>query len=188
MNGTDSNGSSPSCTLCFVLFRIPHSEGSEIDMKSAMAGGILGTLLCLLVGAADHSGSPGAVGRFQIACTNMVCYLVDTTNGQVWQSGDRGFKSPKLQDQPVALTGESADFVGQWDSDDPSEDDLTLRIEPDGEAIATEGSRQHEGRWRVEGTRIFITIDDETVTGEIVPEGRLILWEEGNDDDRIPFL
>ena len=160
---------------------------TRIDMKSVVVGGMLAAGLCLLAGAAGSGGTPGPIGRFQIACTNTTCYLVDTVAGQVWQSGDREFKSPKLQDQGAAVTGEATDFVGQWHSDDPDEDDLGLRLEADGRALATEGSKLHEGLWRVEGARIFITIEDETVTGELDPAGRLILWEEGDADERIPF-
>jgi hypothetical protein len=30
-------------------------------------------------------------------------------------------------------------------------------------------------------------IDDDTVTGRIDADGRLVLWEQGDEDDRIPF-
>jgi len=160
---------------------------TRIDMKSVMVGGMLATGLCLLAGAAGSGGEPGPIGRFQLACTNTVCYLVDTATGQVWDHGDPRFKLPKLQDPPVAVTGEATDFVGRWNSDDPDEDDLTLRLEAGGRAFATDGTKRHEGRWRVEGTRIFITIDDDTVTGELDSADRLLLWDEDNADDRIPF-
>ena len=160
---------------------------TRIDGKSVIVGGMVAFGLFLLTGAAGSGDGPGPVGRFQIACTNAVCYLVDTSTGQVWQSGERDFKSPKLPDQRAPVTGEAADFVGRWDSDHPDEEDLTIRLEAGGRAIATEGTRRHEGSWRVEGTRIFITIDDETVTGQLDSAGRLILWEEGDPDEKIPF-
>ena len=160
---------------------------TRIDTKSVLIGGMVAVGLCLLAGAAGSSGGPGPIGRFQIACTNTMCYLVDTATGQVWDRGDRDFKSPKLQDQRTVVTGEATDFVGQWHSDHPDEDDLGLRLEADGRAVATEGDRRHEGAWRVEGTRIFITIDDETVTGEFDSTGRLVLWEEGDPEEKIPF-
>ncbi|MBN2128357.1 MAG: hypothetical protein JW741_02635 [Sedimentisphaerales bacterium] len=160
---------------------------TRIDMKSVIIGAVAAVGLCFLVGATGSGDRPGAIGRFQIACTNTLCYLVDTATGQVWQSGDREFKSAKLQDRAAAVTGEATGFVGRWDSDHPEEDDLTIRLEAGGRALATEGSRRHEGSWRVEGARLFITIDDETVTGELDPAGRLILWEEGDPDEKIPF-
>ena len=160
---------------------------TRIDRKSVLIGGMMGVGLCLWAGAVGSSDGPGPVGRFQIACTNAVCYLVDTATGRVWQSGDRDFKSPKLQDHGAAVTGEATDFVGQWHPDHSDEDDLGLRLEAGGRAVATEGDRRHEGSWRMEGTRIFITIDDDTVTGEFDSEGRLVLWEEGDPDEKIPF-
>ena len=160
---------------------------TRIDMKSVLIGGMAAVGLCLLAGAARTGNGPGQIGRCQIACTNTLCYLVDTATGQVWQSSNRDFKSPKLQDQRAAVTGEATDFVGRWDSDHPDEDDLTIRLEADGRALASEGSRRHEGTWRLEGTRIFITIEDETVTGQLDSADRLILWEEGDPDEKIPF-
>jgi hypothetical protein len=160
---------------------------TRIDRKSVLIGGMVAVGLCLLAGAAGSSDAPGPIGRFQIACTNTACYLVDTATGQVWDHGDREFKSPKLQDQRATVTGKATDFVGRWDSDHPEEDDLTIRLEADGRALASEGSRRHEGTWRVEGTRIFITIEDETVTGQLDSADRLILWEEGDPDEKIPF-
>lgn len=163
---------------------------TRIDIKSAVVGGLLVAGLCLLAGASG--GLSAMIGRFQIACTDSVCYLVDTATGQVWDHGDPDFKSPKLPGAAAAKTPRapmagSEAFVGLWQSEDPDEDDLGLRLEADGRALATEGSNRHKGKWRVQGGRIFITIEDETVTGEIAPDGRLILWEEGDEDERIPF-
>jgi len=162
----------------------------HIDIKSAALGGLLATGLLLLAGA---TGDPSlVVGRFQIACTDSICYLLDTATGQVWESRDAGFKAPKLPvaspaKPPGTLMPGTEGFVGQWHSDHPEEDDLRLGLETDGRALATEGDRRYEGHWHVEGRRIFVTIDDETVTGEIASDGRLVLWEEGDEDERIPF-
>jgi hypothetical protein len=167
-----------------------HLMKRHIDVKSAGIGAVAGFAFMLLAGATAERSL--VVGRFQIACTDSACWLVDTATGQVWYQGDPGFKAPKLAVVPAAQVPEAVPagaegFVGQWHSDHPDEDDLGLRLEADGRALATEGSRRYEGRWRVEGGRIFVTIDDETVTGEIGADGRLILWAEGDEDERIPF-
>jgi len=51
---------------------------TRIDMKSVIIGGMATVGLCLLARAAGSGGAPGPIGRFQIACTNTTCYLVDT--------------------------------------------------------------------------------------------------------------
>lgn len=161
----------------------------HIEVKSAVIGAVLVLALVLLAGATGSSGRLPVVGRFQIACTNTRCYLVDTATGQVWMDDATDFKAPKL-DAPAstpALAGDATDFIGQWASDDPKEDDLAIRLEPDGRAIASEDTKQYEGNWRVEGTRVIITVEDESVVGELQPDGRLLLWEEGDRDDTIMF-
>jgi len=161
----------------------------QIQIKSAVIGAALVLALVLLAGATGSSGRLPVVRRFQIACTNMQCYLVDTATGQVWMQADHDFKEPKLEAPAAtpALTGDATDFVGSWASDDPQEDDLSIRLEPDGRAIASEDTKQYEGRWRVEGARVVITVEDESVVGELQPDGRLLLWEEGDRDDTIMF-
>jgi hypothetical protein len=158
------------------------------DARNAPVVALLGALLLLVAGTAGatQSGSDTpAVGRFQIACTDTVCYLVDTVTGQVWTSADPEFRVPKLSDFLPAKTNETQGYVGQWVSDDPDEDDLGLRIEPNGHAVGTEGKKSYEGRWRVEGTRIFLSIDNDELVGELQPDGCLNLCEDG--DERIVF-
>jgi hypothetical protein len=73
--------------------------------------------------------------------------------------------------------------MGQWMSDDPNEDDVGLQLEPDGRAIATEGDRRYEGRWRIEGTRIIFSVGDESIVGEVQSDGRLQVWEQGQGSE-----
>jgi hypothetical protein len=159
----------------------------SIDLKSAAVGGVLGALLCLLAGVAGD-GARETVGRFRIACENNRAHLVDTVTGQVWRSTDRGFTSPKLTHRPVVTAAEAGQYLGSWREQDTGGDDLTIRLDEGGRAYATEGDAQHhEGSWRVEGGRLFVTIDGERVLGELASDGRLYLWKEGKDDDRKLF-
>jgi hypothetical protein len=158
-----------------------------IDLKSAALGGVLGALLCLLTGVAGD-GARQTVGRFHITCGNGSAYVIDTVTGQVWASSARDFASPKLAERPVVTAAEAGQYFGSWREQDTSGDDLTLRLEEGGRASATEGDAQHyEGSWRVEGGRLFITVDGERVRGELASDGRLFLWKEGKDDDRRVF-
>jgi hypothetical protein len=160
----------------------------HINIKSAAIGAAVVVSLLLVTGAVGGRGSLPVIGRFQIACTDSICYLVDTATGQVWMTGDRDFREPKLKAPEPVMTGQAAAFVGHWASDDPEEEDLRIRLEPDGTAVASEDNdRRYEGHWRVEGARVVITIEDETITGELQPDGRLLLWEQGDEDERIMF-
>jgi hypothetical protein len=158
----------------------------RIDPKSLLVGTALAGLLVLMVGAANEHTSP-QVGRFRMACTNTRAYLVDTVTGQAWGSGTQVFSEPKLELKPVAIPAEAKGFVGRWVSADPDHDSLAVTLDADGSCAATDNGDAHSGWWRAEGGHIFITIDDESVTGQIDADGRLVLWEEGNEGDRIPF-
>ncbi len=158
----------------------------QVDTKSAAVGAVLGISLLLLAGAASGGRDEAPViGRFQIACTNTLCFLVDTATGQVWMTGDFDFRTHKLRDPSPALTGEAQDFLGRWIADDPQSNNVGLQIEPDGRAVATDGNSRFEGRWRTFGMRIIVTIDDEVLTGELQPDGRLLLGETSQAGNRI---
>ncbi len=157
----------------------------RIHLKSLLIAAASLALLLLLAGAAARSPQP-QIGRFQIACTDSACYLVDTATGAVWHSGDRDFRRPKIA--PVTEAGdlEMKDFVGQWRSVSDG-GKVRLWLESDGTARA-ESPEPHEGSWRLAGDRILITLDeDQTITGYIDTLGNLVLWEEGHDDDRMSF-
>lgn len=158
----------------------------QVDAKSAAVGAVLGISLLLLAGATSGGrDETPVIGRFQIACTNTLCFLVDTATGQVWMTGDSDFRAPKLRDPSPALTGEAQGFLGRWIADDPQSDNVDLQVEPDGRAVATDGSNRFEGRWRAFGTRIIVTMDDEVLAGELQPDGRLLLGELGQEGNRI---
>ncbi|MBP7053111.1 MAG: hypothetical protein KBE65_19060 [Phycisphaerae bacterium] len=180
----------------------------RVDSKSVLLGVVLGGALCVLIGAAA-SPSNGPVGRFEIACTQNGAYLVDTTTGQVWHNSERGFRSPKpptgsASEKPVAghlsepaapvvqdrrtepriRTG-SAGFVGAWVLTHPTEGQLGIRIEPEGRAVLTEGNKSWEGKWRIEGSQITITTEQETVTAQLDDQDRLLVKE--GDGEPIAF-
>ncbi len=180
----------------------------RVDSRNVLLGVVLGGALCVLIGAAG--GAPeGPVGRFQIACTQNGAYLVDTTTGQVWHNSEREFRPPKLRaestpEKPPAgrlsepgipavqdrttesrvRTG-SAGFIGTWVLTHPTEGQLGIRIEPEGRAVLTEGNKSWEGKWRIEGSRITLTTEQETVTAQLDDQDRLLVKE--GDGEPIAF-
>jgi hypothetical protein len=54
---------------------------TKIDLKSALCGLALGILAMLAIGA---SGSPNAVGKYQVATGAGFVTIIDTTTGQAW--------------------------------------------------------------------------------------------------------
>ena len=157
----------------------------RIHLKTLLIAAASLALLLLLAGAAGRSSQP-QIGRFQIACTDSACYLVDTATGAVWHSGDRDFRRPKIA--PVTEVGkpEKKAFVGQWRSIGDG-GKVRIWLESDGTARA-ESPEPHEGNWRLAGDRIIITVDeDESATGYIDTLGNLVLQEEGHEDDRLSF-
>ncbi len=92
----------------------------RFDVRGMVVGGVLVGMVCLLAGAVGSDSKP-AVGRFAIDCTNTRCYLVDTMTGQVWGSGDGGFKSPKIKTVAATVKEASNRFVGKWETDDPDQ-------------------------------------------------------------------
>jgi len=145
---------------------------------------VLVALLCLLTGA-SRLASPLQVERFQIDCTDSSCYLVDTATGQVWRSSDRDFMSPKLDVQPENVPAEVKNLLGQWKSTDKEGQEITLRLEVDGNARGVEKGKIHEGRWQTQGEKIVLTFDDDTLWGQIESDGRMTLWENDDDEDRL---
>jgi hypothetical protein len=169
----------------------------RFDLKSMMVGGLLIAALALLAGAVTD-GPAAPAGRFSMVTTANRAFLLDTATGQVWvasgtisSDSEQVFKAAKLGSEtaPIATaaTGQGRRFAGQWKATRPNEDDLNLRIDPDGRCSAMDDDRTHKGSWRIEGERIIITIDDEAVQGELGADGRLVLWEE-DGDERIAFV
>ncbi len=154
-------------------------------MKSAVIAVTLGISALLVAGVAGGGHDAPVIGRFQIACTSTHCYLVDTATGQVWTSGEPGFRAPKLGGTPTVATTEAQVFIGRWVSDDPNSNDVALHIRPGGLASATDSSLRFEGRWAIEGTHLVLTIDDEMLVAELLPDGRLSVKEEGGEGDGI---
>ncbi|MBN1358961.1 MAG: hypothetical protein JW993_00130 [Sedimentisphaerales bacterium] len=158
---------------------------TRIDMKSAAAGAGLVALLLLLAGAAGGGSESPPIGRFQIACTSTLCFLVDTATGQVWMMGDEDFRAPKLQGPSQEVAVQTNGFVGAWVAEDPNNNNVRLLLEPAGSAVATDGNGRYEGRWRLFGTRVVISIDDDVLTGELQPDGYLLLGEPGDEENRV---
>jgi hypothetical protein len=165
----------------------------HINIKSAAIGGVMGVLTLLLVGAAGGPGDMPVIGRFQIACANAACFLVDTATGQVWMTGNPGFWDSKLGAPapaaevaaPAASEARTQRFVGQWTPEDPQSNNINLRIDADGFAIATDGSNRYEGRWSALGSRIVINLGEEVLMGTLQDDGRLIVGEPDNEEDRV---
>jgi hypothetical protein len=69
------------------------------QIKSVLAGIIIGGGIIAIVGAALDPSPPGHLGRFQIAPSgNGGGYVLDTASGQVWTSADPAeFKAPKIK-------------------------------------------------------------------------------------------
>jgi hypothetical protein len=180
----------------------------RVDIKSVVLGVGLGAGLCLLVGAAGGE-LLGPVGRFQVSCYQNGAYLVDTTTGQVWLNSERDFRPPKLRSEPApasaapapspairtpAVEGVKADsrvetgpagFIGKWVLAHPTENQLGIQIDPDGKAVLTEGQKNWEAKWQIQGNQITITTEQETITAQLDDLGRLLVKE--GSGEAIPF-
>ncbi len=72
------------------------------QIKSVLAGIIIGGGIFAIVGAALISTPPGPIGRFQVAPSgNGGGYVLDTASGQVWtSSAPAEFMAPKIKMPP----------------------------------------------------------------------------------------
>jgi len=72
------------------------------QIKSVLAGIIIGGGIFAIAGAALDPSPPGHLGRFQIAPSgNGGGYVLDTASGQVWTSSERAeFMAPKIKMPP----------------------------------------------------------------------------------------
>jgi hypothetical protein len=143
-----------------------------------------------------------------VSCYQNGAYLVDTVTGQVWLNNEREFRSPKLRPEPavespataspttrapvveevkqtVPVAAGPAAFLGKWVLAHPTEGQLGIQIDPDGRAVLTEGQKSWEAKWQIQGSRIAITTENETVTAELDSEGRLLVKE--GEGEPIPF-
>ena len=57
----------------------------SIDLKSALIGGSMVTLIVFLAGAVDYA-PPGDFWRFQIETNESHVFILDTATGQAWSS------------------------------------------------------------------------------------------------------
>jgi hypothetical protein len=62
---------------------------------------------------------------------------------------------------------------------------LRIQIAPDGRATLTEGDNSWDGKWRIDGNRITITTERESVTAELDGQGGLLVRE--GSGEAIPF-
>jgi len=167
----------------------------RIHNRSLVLGGVWGAGLCLLIGAAARNELPGPVGRYDIGCTQSGAYLIDTVTGQVWHNSEREFRTPKVGSgsaSPVPTTartpaaGTPGGFIGKWVLSHPTEEQLSIQIAPDGRAVLTEGDKSWDGKWRIEGNRITITTEQESVTAQLDDQGGLLVRE--GTGEAIPFV
>ena len=157
------------------------------DIRSLAVGGAVVGMVVLLAGAAGSDPLP-QIGRYQIACTQTMCYLVDSMTGQVWSVSDRGFKDPKIKGRAVRTTEATKGYVGQWSGMTPDQEEVSIHLKADGLADAKdEDGKDYAGHWRVVGNRITLSIGGEDLTGEMSGDGQLILWAEGDEDERVIF-
>ena len=160
---------------------------ARFDIRNLVVGGAVVGMVVLLAGAVGSDPLP-EIGRYQIACTQLTCYLVDSMTGQVWSDRDGGFRDPKIKSKAVRAREAAKGYAGQWSATDPDQSDVSIHLKADGLLIAKEGSDEvHEGHWRVVGDRLTLSVDGEAYTGQISDDGQLILWEDGNEDDRLIF-
>ena len=122
----------------------------------------------------------------------IIAELLPDGHMSLWEEDDKDerltFKRVVSGQSEFAPTeSETASFLGKWISDDPEEDDLGLQLESGGVAIATEGERTYRGQWRVEASRLFLTVDNDEHLGQLLSDGRLLLWEDGDHDHTIMF-
>lgn len=183
----------------------------KIDMKSAVLGVGLGAVLLMLAGAAGGGSGGNPVGRFQIACTSTLCYLVDTVDGEVWSTGDKGFwesklgvstaataQVPPVQPAQAAQPNEPVQevqpiqpangqgFVGRWVADN-GDANVSLQIDADGTAITTDDVSHFQGTWNALGSQLIITVGNEILMASFMNDGRLLVTEPGNTDSRVIF-
>ncbi len=161
---------------------------AHFDIRSLVVGGVVVLMVVLLAGAAGTDPVP-QIGRYQIACTQTTCYLVDSMTGQVWSDRDGGFKDPKVKSRAARTTETAKGYVGQWHTADPDKEQLSIHLKADGLLNAKEADddKDYRGHWRVVGDHIALSVDDEALTGRMSDDGQLILWEDGNEDDRLAF-
>ena len=180
----------------------------KIDVKSLAAGAGLAALLLMLVGAAGGQNAGGPVGRFQIACTTTICYLVDTVNGEVWSTGDKGFWESKLgvstatatpaqvpQAQPnipvpevqqiQPATGQG--FIGHWVTDNADGGNVSLQIDADGTATTTDEISHFQGTWNALGSQVIITVGGDILMASLMNDGRLLVSQPGKAESRVIF-
>ena len=60
---------------------------TQINLKSAFYGLVVGILATLAIGAETNSNE---AGRYQIATEGNVAFVIDTKTGKVWEKGWQG--------------------------------------------------------------------------------------------------
>ena len=70
----------------------------------------------------------------------------------------------------------------------PDQEEVSIHLKADGLANAKdEDGKDYAGHWRVVDNRIMLSIGGEDLTGEMSGDGRLILWADGDEDERVIF-
>ena len=160
---------------------------ARFGIRSLVVGGVVVGMVVLLAGAAGSDPLP-EIGRYQIACTQTKCYLVDSMTGQVWSSSGFGFTDPKIKGKAVRAREAATGYVGQWSGMTPDQSEVSIHLKADGLVHAKDDDgKDHEGHWRVVGDRITVSVDGEALTGRMSDDGQLILWEDGDEDNRLVF-
>lgn len=80
--------------------------------------------------------------------------------------------TPRTETRPAPRpTG----FIGKWILNHPTQGQFSIEIEPDGEAVLTVANQKSEGKWLLEGDRITITTDQDSMTAQLDDQGRLLV-------------
>lgn len=119
--------------------------------------------------------SPAATVRPPVARTPAVeAPRVETPATEAPRIESPKVETPKIEPRPPARR---AGFTGKWILKHPTEGQFSIQIEPDGQAVLTQGDKSSTGKWTVEGDQITITTERETVTARLDDQGRLLVRE-----------
>jgi hypothetical protein len=160
---------------------------ASFNIRSLVVGGVVAGMVLLLAGAMSTDPLP-EIGRYQLSCTQNRCYLVDSMTGQVWPDRVTEFREPKIKSRAEKVDEAAKGYLGRWSGVTPDKEQLSLHLEADGFLhVKDKDGKEHTGRWRLSGDRIILSVDDETIIGQMSGDGRLIMWEEDNEDNRVIF-
>lgn len=160
---------------------------ASFDIRSLVVGGVLVGMVVLLAGAVGTDPLP-EIGRYQLSCTQKSCYLVDSMTGQVWHDRLDEFRERKIKSRTAKAKEAEKKYLGRWDGTTADQEQLSVHLKADGLLHLKDGKdKEYIGTWRLAGNRITITlsVNDSTLAGQLYGDGRLMLWQRGDEDSRV---